>query len=142
MSAFGIGTFPFGEEADGQPSEHAQDPYGVAVADAAQVFVGGNVEALVKAVLNAPVLPGGHEPLCRIEAFRLPAGELKDGFRRMQAEMAVDSRDLCDVREADPFGIRGFREDLPAFPAALVLLVATGLIGCGRLRGKNPLEER
>lgn len=96
----------------------------------------------MKAVLDAPVLPRGHEPLCRIESFRLPAGELKDGFRRMQTEMAVDPCDLRDVREADPFGIRGFREDLPAFPTALVLLVATGLVGCGRLRGENPPEGR
>ena len=142
IAPFGIGTFPFGEEADGQTTEHAQDPYAVSVADATSVFVGGNVEALMKAVLNAPVLPGGHEPLCRIEAFRFPAGELKDGFRCTQAEMAVDPCNLRNVWKANPFGIRRFRKDLSTFPAALVLLVAIGLVGCGRLRGKNPPEGR
>jgi len=45
--AFRIAGTPFGEETDGQPAEHPQDPDGVAVADAALIFVEGSVETLM-----------------------------------------------------------------------------------------------
>ena len=38
--SFFIAGPPFGEEADGQTSEHAEDPNAVAVMDATVVFVG------------------------------------------------------------------------------------------------------
>ncbi len=142
VSPFRVGAFPFGKQADGEAAEHTQYPNAVLVADPAQVFVGRNVQSLMQGILDAPILPAGLEPLCRVEPLRFATCELKDRFGRMLSEVAVYPCDLYDVGEANRLGVGRGRENLPSFPSALICLVAEGLLRRRGAWGGNPPEGR
>ena len=103
--SFGALRFPFGEEADGQPAEHAQYPYAVAIADSAVVFVGGNVEALVQAGFNAPISAVGLQPLRGVEFYGTPAGQEPYDFGFSFSDLAEELRGLLRMGKADWFGV-------------------------------------
>jgi hypothetical protein len=54
---------PVHEKADHQTAEHAEDPEAIGVAHPATVIIERDVQALVGAVLNAPTLAIGPQPL-------------------------------------------------------------------------------
>jgi len=118
--AFGVAGTPLSEETDRQAAEHPQDPDRIAVSDAALIFVGRGVEPLMKAALYAPILPVGLQPLSRIQALRIPAGQHPDGFGFMFPDVAVQLRGLCDMREASLLRGGRLRVNLAAFPPSLV----------------------
>jgi len=55
FSPFGILPAPVDEKADANAPELAQDPHGVALAYAAAIFIGADIQALVQASFNAPI---------------------------------------------------------------------------------------
>ena len=136
--AFFIAGTPFGEEADGQTSEHAQDPDSVTVTDTAIVFVGGGVEPLMEAAFDAPILADRLKPLDRVQLFRRTAADQAHRFWLMFTDVAIELCNLFDVREAGTF--RGCRlcANLPTFPSAAIDLVGPGQRGCHGLREKKP----
>ena len=136
--SFGIARAPFGEEADGEPPEHAENPDSVAVADAAQVFVERGVEPLMETAFDTPVLADGVKPLGRVHLTRRAAGDQVDRLGFVGAEVTSESGDLLDMREAGHFRGGRLGVNLPSFPLAAIHLVGRGKRRRQGLRGKRP----
>jgi len=82
---------PFAKETDRQSSKHAQNPAGIAVPDARAIFLGRDIQSLVKTVLDAPVLALGPEPGGGIEVF--VAGEqISPRFRAGHSDVRLVKR--------------------------------------------------
>lgn len=71
---------PVHKEADHQTAEHAQDPEAFGVAHAAAVIIERDVQALVGAVLNAPTLAIGPQPLWGGQLLWGEVGNQADGL--------------------------------------------------------------
>ena len=140
--AFCIAGPPFGEDADGETSQHPQDPDSVAVTHAALVFVGGRIDPLMQAAFDAPVLTVGGEPLGRVQALRAAAGDQMHRFGLVLANVAIQLCDLLSVWEAGTFRGDLLRANLPAFPSAAIDLVGPRHRRRHGLRGKRPPEWR
>src|SRR4051794_36809999 len=81
----GFGAFwavgaPVHEEADAEAPEDSEHAHGVAVAHAALIFLGGDVQAQMKAVFDAPAGAVELEPTRRRELLGCGAGEQVNGF--------------------------------------------------------------
>lgn len=116
-------------------TEDAQHGGGHGMAHAAAVFSGADIQTVMGAVLNAPVLPGQFEQARRVGLTRAQAGDQPNGFHLLAsgAELAdaVQTRQLQDMRETHLFGRD--RDDLDAAP----LDAAVALFNLQQLRGKN-----
>jgi fumarate reductase subunit C len=66
---------PFDKEAVGNPPKHAEHQNAFVALNAAPVVVVGNIEALVKAALNAPTLAVEFQPAGSIESLRWRTGD-------------------------------------------------------------------
>ena len=142
MASFRVTRAPLGEQADREAAEQAQDPDGVAVADAAVVLAGGGIEALVQAAFDTPVLPIGLEPLLGVEAVGFAAGQQPNGFGLVRADMPVELGGLRDMREADLLRRGRAGVNLSAFATAAVAFLAPSHGLCHGPRGKNPPRWR
>ena len=95
---------PVEEEADAESAEETQHTDGVAVANAALVFLSGDVEAMMENVFDAPTGPIEFQPAGGWEVRGRCAGEQVDGFRLAGASVAVEQGDLRGGREANLLG--------------------------------------
>ena len=129
---------PFGEETDRQSAEHTQHPDGVAIANAALIFVGRGVEALVETCFNAPILTDALQPLLRRQAPRREAAEQMHRLGFVFTEMAIELCDLLDMGEADLFSGGRLGMDLAALPPAPIQFLGPRHRRAARLRGKKP----
>ena len=129
---------PFGEETDRQAAEHTQDPHGVAIADAALIFVGRGVEALVETCFDAPILTDALQPLLRRQAPWREATEQMHRLGFVFTEVAIELCDLLDMGEADLFSGGRLGMDLAALPSAPIQFLGPRHRRAARLRGKKP----
>ena len=87
-------------------TEDAQHGGGHGMAHAAAVFSGADVQAVMGAVLNAPVLPGQFEQARRVGLLRAKTGDQPNGFHLLAsgAELAdaVQTRQFAG-RAGNPF---------------------------------------
>lgn len=60
---------PFVEEAHRHSAKHAEDPAGIPVPDTRAIFVGRDIQSLVKAVFDSPVLALELEPCSGIQVL-------------------------------------------------------------------------
>ncbi len=133
LGAFGALGAPVHEEADAQTAKEAEEAHGVAVAHAALVFLGGDVEALVEPVFDAPARAVELEPAGGGEPCGLGAGEQVDGFRLAGAGVALEHGSLrrggkAGLLRGDWLGLEGAR-----FRAAFIAFA--GLRPSRRRRG-------
>ena len=136
--ALRVAGTPFGEEADHQTAEHSQDPDGVAITDAALIFVGRRVKTLMEATLDAPILTDALQPLPRVQALWRKAAEQLHCLGLVFAEMAIQLCDLLDMWEADLLSGGRLGMNLAAFAPPPVQFVSPSHRRVDRLRGKNP----
>ena len=117
------------------PAEDAQHGRGHRMADPAAVFSGADIQPVMGAVLDAPVLPGQFEQACRLGLPRVQTGDQPNGFYLLAsgAELAdaVQTGQLQDMRETHLLGRDG--DDLDAAP----LDAAVAFFNLQQLRGKN-----
>ena len=59
---------PLHEEAVAQAQHHTENQHRVVVAHPAAVVVVGDIQSLMQAVLNAPIIPVQTQPVCPIES--------------------------------------------------------------------------
>ena len=71
---------PMRVEADSDAAEHPQDPQAIGVAYPATVIIERNVQALVRAILDAPSLAIGPEPRLGREFLGREVSDETDGF--------------------------------------------------------------
>jgi len=114
---------PFDEEADGEPAEHGEHPKGIAMAHAAFVFIGADIEALMEAALDAPALAIEVKPFLGVEALDRRAGEQMHRFWLAMADLAAQDRRLRRRGKTDRFGGHFTGFDGAPFVAAFVFLM-------------------
>ena len=137
VAAFGVGSVPVSEEADGQAAEHAEHPDAIAIAHAAVVFTQRSVQTLVQSALDSPVLTVGLQPLGGVQARGCATGDQPNDLGPMRADVSVQLRDLGDMREAHLFRRSRLAVQLPALPPAPIAFVAPSHGRRAGLRGKK-----
>lgn len=130
------------KEAGAQSTEHSQNVHGSGDAHAAVIIAQGDVQPLVKAVLNSPGKPVAVQPLPRVELCGLEVGYQADDLVFSPFNLAAELGGLGGKRKTDVFGLDGTSLDGARLAAALVPFDGAGLVS-GRLqRGKNPPQGR
>ena len=98
---FGVLTAPMHVEADAEATEHAEHPDGVAMAHAAAVFLGRDIQPLMQPIFDAPALAVELQPAGGVEPLRRRAAEQVHGFRLPRAHLAVQHGRLRRGRKAN-----------------------------------------
>ena len=87
MFGFILLVAPMAEQTVAQASKRAHDPHGLGLADPAEVFEMGNIQALMEAAFDAPGGAIELEPLGGVQLGRGQAGDERHHFRGMVAEL-------------------------------------------------------
>ena len=127
-----LSAAPFGEQADDQPAQHAQDPQAIGAAHAAQVVVERHVQTLMAAGFDAPALPVGLQPLARREFGGGQVGEQAHRLILAPGALAGQLGGLRGKGEAESFGRDRAGFQRPALRRAFVFLHGAR---AGRRRG-------
>lgn len=130
------------KEAGTQAPEHSQNMHGARSANAAVIIAQGDVQALVKAVLNSPGQTVAVQPLPRVELCGLEIGYQADDLVLAPFYLSAQLGGLGGKRKADLFGLDGTSLDGPRLPAAFVPFDGAGLVSGRFERGKNPPRGR
>jgi len=133
---------PVHEEAVAQAAEHAHDPHGARIADAAAVVVVGNVQALVQAAFDAPGCAVELKPAGGIELLGSGAGEQGDFFGIAAAGVAQQPRGLAGKGEEEFLATKWRGLNGADFLTAFVLFDRARLGGRRFSRGENPHQGR
>lgn len=136
--ALRVAGTPCGEETDRQAAEHTQNPHGVAIADAALIFVGRGIEALVEPRFDAPIRTDALQPVLRGQALWREATEQIHRLGLVFPEMAIELCDLLDMGETDLFSGGRLGMDLTALPPAPIQFLGPRHPRGARQRGKKP----
>ena len=116
-------------------SENAQHGGGDGMTNPAAIFCAADIQAEMRAIFDAPVLPGQFEQALGGGLFRRQTGNEPNGFDFLppvgEFTNAVQARQLRDVREAHLFGRdRHYFDAAPFDPSVAFFHVQ-------QLRGKN-----
>lgn len=126
------------KEAGAQATEHPQNVHRSGYAHAAVVITQGDVQPLVKAVLNSPGQAVAVQPLPRVELCGFEVGEQADDLVFPALNLPAQLGDLGGKRKTDLFGLDGTSLDRARLPAALVPFDGASLVSGRFERGKNP----
>ena len=115
---------PVQEETVAEAAEHADDPHGLGQVHATLVVAVRDVQALVPAAFDAPggaveLQPPGGVQLCGQEA-----GDQRDRFRGVLAQVATQARDLLNAGKVHRLGTAGAGTQDARFGLTFVELTA------------------
>jgi hypothetical protein len=130
------------KEAGAQSTEHSQNVHGSGDAHAAVIVAQGDVQSLVKAVLNSPGQTVAVQPLPRVELCGLEVGYQADDLVFSPFNLSAQLGGLGGKRKTDLFGLDGTSLDRARLSAALIPFDGAGLVSGRFLRGKNPPRGR
>ena len=122
LGPLGVLTAPVHEEAYGEAAEHTQDPDGVALADAAAILVGADVQTLVQSGFDAPIIALPRQPLAGGQAFGLAAGQQILRVGLIAQALSQNDGALGRARKTGLFRVNGCgakRADFVATPIGL-----------------------
>src|SRR5208283_353532 len=135
VAGFGLVAGPRAVLALDRPAQNAQHRGGDGVTHPAAVFSAADVQAVMRAIFDAPILAGQFQQAFGAGFFRRQTGDHPNRFDFLPAVLefadAVQAGQLQDVGEAHLFGRD--REDFDAAP----LEAAVALLNLQELRGKN-----
>lgn len=138
----GLAPAPMHIETDGHVAEHPQNPQAIGVAYPAAVVVERDVQALVRAVLDAPGLAIGLESGRRRQFLRSEVGDEPDDFVLAPAVLTAHQGDLGGEGEADVLGGGGTALQRAALGHPFILLHRACPGRGRRYMGKNPRAGR
>ena len=109
------------EEAYPEAAKHGQDPSSVAMAHAAAILIGADIQTLMQAGFNTPVIALQLLPLLGGQAGRFAAGQQILVVRRFAQALPQDDRALRGGGKAGLLRADGFRAKGADFGAVPVL---------------------
>ena len=128
---------PLHEEAVAQAAHHSQHPDAIFMAHPAEVVVVGDIQALVQTTFDVPGLTVEAQPVLRIEARGLGAGDQGHLFVFAPGALAQEPGSLSDQRKADLLTTDCLGENAAAFLAAFIDFQGARRMGRRLLRGEN-----
>lgn len=125
------------EQGDGQVSKRSHDLGAISPADAAAVFIIGDIADIMEAVFNGPMASGQAHEAGRSGLLGAEAGNSIDGFGAFFAGdefggMALDAKDLAGIGKGQVSGKFGAGPDVADFQPSM------GFIDGGVRRGGKP----
>ena len=121
FGSFGGLPAPVHEEAYPEAAKHGQDPSSVAMAHAAAILIGADIQTLMQAGFNTPVIALQLLPLLGGQAGRFAAGQQILVVRRFAQALPQDDRALRGGGKAGLLRADGFRAKGADFGAVPVL---------------------
>ena len=131
MARGGLEAAPMHEQAVGPAVEHAVEPNGFGLAQAAAVIMARGVEPGVQAGFDGPVLDRGLEPPPGGQFLGGAAGEKRDGFGGLAGPVALQPVRLGHRGEAGGFPVEGPRHQDAVTPRPFSVVVARGVLRAG-----------
>ena len=137
-----LAAAPVHEQAVAQTPEHPDDPHGLGQAHAALVVTVRDVQTLVQTAFDAPGGAVKRQPLGGLQVFGQQAGDERNGFRGVLAQVTAQPGDLLDAGKVHRLGAAGAGTQDAQFGLAFVELTLAGQRRGGRARGENPPAGR
>jgi hypothetical protein len=133
---------PLHEKAVTETTHHAEHPDPIVIAHPAAVVVVRDIQALVQTALDVPCLPVQTQPMLRIQARGLGAGDQRHQFGFAALGLAQEQGGLFSQGKAGLLTADGLGEDAAAFVAPFIDFLRARL-GWRRFpRGENlPLGQ-